>query len=375
MVSAARLCLRFFANDDALSLAHKGLQLAEALPDAQRVCVEIDLQDVLLAAGPLGDWEAAAEHCTALAERALDHGELAHARLGYHLAATVRWQHGHWKAAREQTLQAVRVVRGGQDEAQIVGMAETAKCLGLLERDLPQAHAMLLEASALAERRGFNHYAIAAGLGMLRFHGNRLDEAEELFREARTLCKSSGDRVCEFQSNEYLAMLDVQRGKLVAARERCNELLMLGGKLREGSEEPFARAMLGLCNYAIDDEPEGLDAALTDLRVADAKHRLAYILTRAALIDCERGRVDSAVARAGEALQYATLLERPTEMLIAHAVLSHASRKRGESAAADTHAVEAARLASAGAAAWTGEIVARLGDGHTAAIARRGRKR
>ena len=375
MVSAGRLCLRFFANEDALTLARKGLQLAEALPDAARVCVEIDLQDILLAAGPLADWEAAAEHCTMLAECALEHGELAHARLGYHLAATVRWQHGHWAAAREQTLQAVRVVRGGQDEAQVVGMAETARCLALLERDLPQAHAMLLEASALAGQWGLKHYAIAAGLGMLRFHENRLDEAEELFQEARTLCKSSGDRVCEFQANEYLTMLDLQRGRSVAARERCNELLMLGGKLREGSEEPFARAMLGLCNYAIDDEPEGLDAALADLRAADAKHRLAYILTRAALVDCERGRADSAVARAGEALEYATLLERSTETLIAHAVLSHASRKRGDAKAADMHAVEAARLASAGAAAWTGEIVARLGADGAAVVARKGRKR
>jgi hypothetical protein len=132
---------------------------------------------------------------------------------------------------------------------------------------------------------------------------------------------------------------------------------MLGGKLREGSEEPFARALLGLCNYAIDDEPEGMDAALTDLRIADAKHRLAYILTRAAVLDCERGRINSAVDRATEALQYATLLERATEMLIANAVLSHAATKSGDQQAAELHANEVARLADAGAAVWTREIV------------------
>lgn len=374
MVSAGRLCLRFFANDDAVSVARKGLQLVEALPDAERVRLEIELNDILLAAGPLPDWEAAAQHYAALAERALDHGELAHARLGYHMAATVRWQHGHWTAAREQSLQALRVVRGGQDEAHIVGVAETGKCLALLERDLSQADAMLMEASALALRRGFNHHAIAAGLGMLRFHENRLEEAEELFREARTLCKTAGDRVAEYQANEYLTMLDLQRGRPIPARERCNELLMLGGKLREGSEEPFARAMLGLCNYAIDDESEGLDAALADLRIADAKHRLAYVLTRTAIIDCERGRVDSAVARAREALDCATLLERPTEMLISHAVLAHASRKRGEAKVAEAHAAEAARLASTGAAAWTSEIVERLGDDGTARAVRRRKK-
>lgn len=357
MVSAGRLCVRFFANDDALALARKGLQLAASLPEAEQVCREIELHDILLAAGPLEDREAAAQQYAALAERALDLGELAHARLGYHLASTVRWEQGRWGAAHEQTLQAERVVRGGDEKSRIVGIAETAKCLAMIERDLGEADAMLMEASALARRRGFNHPAIAAGLGMLRFHENRLDEAEELFREAHTACKSLGDRVNEYLANEYLIMLELQRGRIVQARERCNELLMLGGKLREGSEEPFARTMLGLCNYAIDDEAEGMDAALGDLRIADAKHRLAYILTRAALLDCERGRIDSATERATEALEYATLLQRATEMLIAHAALAHASDKRGDRDQSEFHAGEVARLAEAGAAKWTSEIV------------------
>jgi hypothetical protein len=241
-----------------------------------------------------------------------------------------------------------------------VGMAETAKCLVMIERDISRADAMLMEASALAERKGFSHHAIAAGLGMLRFHENRLDEAEERFREARVLCKSAGDRVSEYQATEYLVMLDLQCGRLAEARERCEELLALGDKLREGSEEPFARAMACLCAYAIDDEAAGLDAALADLRVADAKHRLAYILTRAALIDCERGRLDTATERATEALGYATLLERATEMLLANVVLSHECAVMGDRNAAARFAGEVERLGTAGAAAWTPAIAARL---------------
>ena len=360
MVSAGRLCLRFFANDDALSLARKGLQLVSALPDAQRVCAEIDLHDILLAAGPLADREAAARTYAALAERALDHGALSHARLGYHMASYIRWTQGQWQAAREQTLQALRVVRGGQEEAQIVGMAETAKCLVMIERDISRADAMLMEASALAERRGFNHHAIAAGLGMLRFHENRLDEAEELFREARALCKSAGDRLCEYQANEYLIMLDLQRGKLAQARERCDELIALGDKLREGSEEPYARAIAGLCTYAMDDDSASLDTALADLRVADAKHRLAYILTRAALIDSERGRTEAATQRATEALSYATLLERATEMLIANAVLSHEHGTLGDRARAASFRREVERIRVDGASVWTHALADKL---------------
>jgi len=82
MVSAGRLCLRFFANDEALVLARKGLQLAAQLPDAEHVCRRLELFDVMLSAAPVYDWQAAAEEYAALAEQALDHGALAPARRG-----------------------------------------------------------------------------------------------------------------------------------------------------------------------------------------------------------------------------------------------------------------------------------------------------
>jgi hypothetical protein len=174
------------------------------------------------------------------------------------------------------------------------------------------------------------------------------------------LCKSAGDRVSEYQANEYLVLVDLQRGRLDAARERCRELLALGDKLREGSEEPFARAMAALCGYAADDDDTALERALADLRLADAKHRLACVLTRAALLDCERGRSAPAKRRAAEALQYATLLERATEMLLANAVLSHDCAAAGDGAGAETFAREVRRLALAGAALWTQGVVERL---------------
>lgn len=360
MVRAGRLCLRFFANDDAQSLARKGLVLAEGLAERERVCLEIDLHNVLLAARPLQDSEGAARHFIALAERALDHGEGEHARLGYHMAAWIRWTQGQSSAALEQQLQAMRAVRGGAGDEHIVGMAEAAKCLVLIERDIAQADAMLMEAAALAQRRGFAHQAIAAGLGMLRFHEGRLDEAQGLLHEARILCKAAGDRVNEFQANEYLVMLDIQRGHLAQARAGCDELLALGDKLRGGSEEPFGRAMAGLCAYAIDDRPEEMDQALRDLRVADAKHRLAYVLTHAALLDWERGRVDEAGARADEALGYAQLLERPTESLLSSTVLSLRARQCGDRTAAARRLQEVQRQASDGAAVWAARLVAQL---------------
>ena len=360
MVFAGRLCLRFFANDDARSLASRGLKWAEQLSDAERIRLTIELRDVALAAAPLDDWESAAQEYVALAEQALDYGALSHARLGYHMASTVRWMHGQWSHAREETLQAERVVRGGSEEDHIIGMAETAKCLAMLERDLSQADAMLMEVQSLAARRRMSHHAIPAALGMLRFHRNELDEAEEAFLEARALCKSAGERVDEFQANEYLVMIDLERCRLDSALARCSALIEIGDKLREGSEAPFAHALRGLCRYAIDHDDSGLDGALEQLRLVDAKHRLACVLTRAALLDVERGRSDRAIAWAREALGCAEALERATDIVLAHVALAEAYRAAGDREAAARHCDAIGRVDPASIAVWARDRAAAL---------------
>ncbi|MBW2422797.1 MAG: AAA family ATPase [Deltaproteobacteria bacterium] len=352
MVFAGRLCLRFFANDDALSLVSRGLKSVEELAGVERVCRTLELRDVALAAAPVEDWEAAAKEYVALAEQALDLGALAHARLGYHMASYLRWMHGQWSHAREETLQAERVTRGASEEDHIIGMAETAKCLAMLERDLSQADAMLMEVEALAARNRMSHHAIPAAAGMLRFHRNELAGAEESFLEARTLCKSAGERVDEFQANEYLVMIDLERGRLESALERCAVLVEIGEKLREGSEAPFARALQGLCRYAIEDDDRGLEPALEELRLVDAKHRLACVLTRVALLDVERGRIERAIERASEALACAEVLERATDIVLAHVALAEALAAAGDASAAASHRKAIEQVDAASVAIW-----------------------
>ena len=334
-VMAGKLCLRFFAYQDALNLYHKGTQLAGDLNDAERIRLLLELHEIRLTAAPLDDWEAAATEYAKLAEQALDHGEVAHARLGYTMASYLRWSHGQWDWAREQSLQAERITRGGSEEEQIVGMAEAARCLAMLERDLSRADAMLMEATSLAERRRIKVQAIPATRGMLHYYSSNWDEAEEAFREARTLAKTAGDRINEFQAIEYLVMLDIERGSYSEARAHSDDLLALGEKLREGSEGPFARALAGLCSYALDGIADSLDAALVELREVDARHRLAYTQNRAALLDLAAGRPASAAERAREALACAGVLERATEMLMARLTLCEAYRDLGEECAGE----------------------------------------
>ena len=359
MLSAGRLCLRFFANDEALALANRGLQWVEQLAGAaERVCLTIELREIMHTAAPVEDWETAAQEYAALAEQALDLGALSHARRGYFMSSYLHWMHGHFTGAREEILQSERVARSGNDEEHIVGISEAARCLAMLERDLAHADAMLMEAQALARRKGVAHDAIPAALGMLRFHENRLDEAAELFKEARTLARARGHRLNEFQAIEYLAMIELERGRPEAARAHCQSLIELGDKLRGGSERPFAYALDGLCHYALADDTAPLEAAVQELRAADAKHRLAYTLTRAALLDVERGRPEAAVQRAGEALRLAETLDRPTEILLAHAALALARKALADKAGYARHVAALKSLESAPVALWARARVA-----------------
>ncbi|MDI5985428.1 BTAD domain-containing putative transcriptional regulator [Halomonas sp. M4R5S39] len=360
MVTAGRLCLRFFANDEAMRLARQGLALTEQLSGARRVCLMLELRDVMLSAAPLEDWETTARDLVALAERALEHGALAHARLGYQLASQVRWAHGQWTGAHEEALQAERVTRSADDHDQVVAMAETAKCLAMLERDLDQAAAMLAQARALATQRRISHPAIPMALGLLAWHDSRLAEADEHFKNARTLCKATGDRLGEFQANEYLMMIDVESSRFAAARSRCATLMEIGERLRDGSEAPFARAAQAFCRYALDDDASPLEESLPALRHADAKHRLSYLLTQAALLDLARGRPAAARSRAEEALAHAQTLERATEQLLAHYVLAEAHRAAGDTVARRRHAAAVAKLEQGPVAHWARHRVAEL---------------
>jgi tetratricopeptide (TPR) repeat protein len=245
------------------------------------------------------------------------------------MAAYVRWQHGQWSDARRDSLLAERVTRGANDEAHILGMAEAAKCLLLLERDLSQADAMATEAGALAARCNVLLPVVPTSQGMLRYYEGRLDEALEYLEDARTQAKAQGDRLNEYMSNEFLTMIEVDRGDFAAALARCQPLVEIGARLREGSEYPFALGLRALSEYGLNGSADALVECLQVVREADAKARLTYLLNRAAALDIQYGHLDQALARSAEALQLAGLMERPTEILLAHLNLEAIQRARG----------------------------------------------
>jgi DNA-binding SARP family transcriptional activator len=345
-VAAGNRCLRVFANAEASTHARRGLRLVEELPDPERIKLRIELEQISLAAQWSKNPEAEARRIEALAEQALDAGCPEHARLGFTLVSYLRWYEGAVGDAHRASMRAEFVSRGTDDQDRAIGIAEAARCLVILERDLAQAEALLLEARALTDRSGEPTWAVFDGLGLLRLHAGALDEAKAAFEQAWALARKQGDRLQEFMSLEHLVAVSIHGCDEEQACAYARELAVIGEKLRDGSERSLGRAMLALCRYRKDevDYRAALDDALEALREVDAKQRLAFVLTQAASIESERGELETARARASEAVELGEILEKPSETGLARAVLLRVARERGDSRDAQEQIAALGRL-------------------------------
>jgi len=328
--AAGRYCLRVYANGEALAFARTGMRFAESMPEIERTGLQIELMEISLAARRPKDTEKIAKRLEALSERALAQGDVEHARLGFHLLSYLRWEGGDWSNAKRHSLRAEFVARAADPKEQIVAMAEAARCLALLERDLGQAEALALEAKARAVNAGIESVAIPDALGMLRFHQGAWEDAAAFFQTARELALQQGDRTGEFRALEHLIVLELERNRPEVAGALCNALGELASRLRQGSEVPFARCLTALAATDAGKDATGeVESALESLRMADAKHRLAYGLLRAANNDFRGENIERARSRSEEALRLAEALERPTEIVMARVVLMRCASRRG----------------------------------------------
>jgi len=331
-VVAGGRCLKLFANAEAYAHARRGLRYAESLPDPERLKLRIELEHISTSAKIPDDVEGEAKRIEALAEEALAAGCPEHARLGFTVVSYLRWTIGEPEHAHRLSLRAEFASRGAGDRHRMVGMAEAARCLVMLERDVPQAEALLHEARALTERSGDSPWPVLDGLGLLHLHAGDLDAAKAQFEKALDKAKKTGNRVQEFMALEHLVMVSIETQSIDAACEHARDLATIGEKLREGSERPLGRAMLALCRYRKGEADcrDALESGLQELREVDAKQRLSFVLLQAASVELSRGELDSAERRAREALSLAEAIEHPSSRSLARALLVRIARERGD---------------------------------------------
>lgn len=320
-VAAGTQSLRVFANGDAEALARRGLRLASELDGPARIAATLDLLGVQFAART-PDREEAAARVRDLAEQALDQGLTREARLGFQMLSYLRWESASMADAHANIMQAERVSRAAGPEERTVALAQAAKCLVLLERNLGQAEAFVMEADALADRSGRSSSAVAFALGMIAAHRGEFDAAVESFREARALAREHGERLAEFVAVEHWVMVEIDRGRGDACLDLAEQVADLGGRVRPGAEAPSGRALLAFVRHlAGQSTADEVEVALDAVRDADAKYELAFLLTRWAEHECQAGEVDRARRLAEDALLVSRAIGRSSETALSHAVL------------------------------------------------------
>lgn len=338
-VAAGRHAMRLFAHAEAMALVRQGMRYAEDLPEPRRLERLIELAEIELRAARPEDPSELIARVEALAERALDHDRPEHASRCYMVLANLRWEGGEWSTAEQDTLRAELMSRGGDDRQRVVALGEAARCLAMLERDLRTAEALAIEAEALGRRLGVEPNAVPDAMALLRCHRGRFDEARVLFQRARVSARRDGDRVSEFLALEHLFTLEIELGRYDEAAAMCGEVVELAEKFPGGSERPFARALAALCRWAYGEDAtlDAFERALEELRLADAKHRLAFAAISAARLLVERGEAGLARALAEEALAAATALNRRSDIATALAVLARVAAAEGDADERNLH--------------------------------------
>jgi ATP/maltotriose-dependent transcriptional regulator MalT len=109
-------------------------------------------------------------------------------------------------------------------------------------------------------------------------------------------------------------------------------LLEIGVKMREGSEAPAARALVAVSEYAAGDESARtrVEEAANELRLADAKQRLSYVLLATVQIDLERGRPKAARGNVEEAIELSRVIRHRSYEAWARALAVRVARALGE---------------------------------------------
>lgn len=345
-IAAGRHGLRIFAYAEAAAHARRGAKYLEALPVAVRIEPALNLLELYLPPGMTEyrppDIKRRIRTWITLARRTGCHAELSR---GFYLVANLYYQEGNLHQAVKRSLQAESAGRAADPVTVVRAIAHSAKCFGMVQRDMPRAKALALEAESLAEGLDEHFYEIPLALGLVWHHEGRLRRAIGCYRQALALTGDQPDHWWECYTLGRLSMLELERGRPRAARRWCVELITMTGKMEGGSEAPFARALDALAALALDrsNAEAGIDAAAAELRAVDSQWMLAYVQAMAAHAALARSHHECAARWAREALGAARLVERHSEMAIARAVLSQLAVLAGDRVGAEAH-LAAARV-------------------------------
>jgi DNA-binding SARP family transcriptional activator len=357
---AAQRCLSVFAYAEAEVLLELGRHHATRLAPEDSIPVQVRLLQLFLHPGlslrQPGDLARDLAELCAAAQR---HGRDSDFAKALHLLARV--YHLSWgdiPRARALLLRAATVLEKTSGQPDLEPLLESARCLALLEMDMPRTRRVFEELAAIGPMI-VESMRYQWGLGLVLCWAGNAAGARAALRRARNLAAKGGDHWAEFECSARLAMLEVETGAAPTAVELASALGPLALRLGPGgSEEAFAAAVLALARLAAGKPgaPGEVHAAVARLDQIDARYLMPEVLNYSAQLEYARGDHAQARTHAERALALAVSVDRPLEAARAHAVLACVAAQGGSREDAVGH-INAAHDAgsnqlSAGADAW-----------------------
>jgi DNA-binding SARP family transcriptional activator/tetratricopeptide (TPR) repeat protein len=325
-VRAGEHGLRMAANREAAEAARRGRGYAARLVErSTRVPLEMALLRIQVLATSQIDLDRLRPEAATI-QQAIDdaracrlHDEVAR---GHYLLSIVHQEAGRIDAARAATLQAAEAAVRSDHLGRSRQLANSARCLVELGRDIGQARVLVAEAKKLAEDAGEFEIEVRWCLGLLHQWDGKLEPALQEIDRAIELAIEQTDRWRQCKCLSAAGMIELERRAPALALGRAEALELAASQLGESAEVPLAQALAAIARRMEGDAAAPMDGAIASLRAADDKSRLAYVLNMVAALDWERGAFNDAEALATEALGTAELISEANEALIAKAMLA-----------------------------------------------------
>jgi DNA-binding SARP family transcriptional activator/predicted ATPase len=329
--------IRIFAAEEAAQLARFGVQHAATLPTATRLPLQVALLEVLAYSTA---WRSRASELEEELVRTIAECEREGlpgvAAVGFQSLSLVQYETGKLDSAKASSLRSIQEPGAGDRQSQAESLAFAAKCLTIVERDVPRAEQLLGQAFEKSGPDAGNLLEIqwAAGL-FYRFTGDEPRALASLER-ALQLARRLQNPWAQFECLMNLTRIDLEEERPAEALARCTEMSEVAAKMTEGSELTLASALEAIARILLGepDVQERLTKAVAALRSLDAKGALACVLALWARSELQEGRLDRARSHAAEAASAAETLKRRSDAAVARAVLGSVLLAMGDRAEA-----------------------------------------
>ena len=323
-LQAAKRCLSLFAYAEAAQLSKQGIEYCQKLDAPTRAKLQLQLLQIQVQSGVTKEQivllEIEIERAIALASNL---GLLEAETFGLEALLKLNFVCDRFPALQTNFSRAREVGQFVSPDVSARILSYSGSCLAGMGREMEKAEALLLEAQSLAKRTGLKLAAINFGLGCVAHYRGQLEAARSYLKQGIILDRIEQNHWDEWLGLAELTKLELEAKNIEIALNHGRDLIAIATKLEGGSEPAFSQALKTLADYAR--EPTSavkkLARAIASLQELDAQRKLAYVLTFAAEIDLDNGNLEQAMVRAEQALKAACIVDHPSDITLARAIL------------------------------------------------------